>query len=268
MHAAQEIATSTAVPLNARSTIQERVEAGRISWTGPLFLAALRPLLFFSVQALLALAYFAFHRPDAWRQAGRWWNVYGTVVDIGCLIALRYFTRKEGIRLRDLIGPIRLRRGHDLFVGIGLFLLIFPCFIGGGILTQKLLYGSLDPAIATYVTQPHALPLWAFIYSVTLWWIISSPTEEIIYQGYALPRLQALTGRTWMAMIVVGFWWAAQHAVLPFVPDAKYLLFRLLAFLPGVFVFMLVYLRTRRLAPLIGAHWCMDIVGAVMTAIH
>ena len=268
MPATLEHAASSTVPLNALSSIEERVAAGRISWAGPLFLAALRPLLFFSAQALLALVYFAIHRPGPWNEAGRWWNVYGTAVDIGCLVGLRIYTRKEGIRIRDLIGPLKLRRGRDVFVGLGLFLLIFPCFVGGGILMQRVLYGSLDPAIAAYFTQPHALPLWAFIYSVTLWWVISSPTEEVIYQGYALPRLQALSGRTWMAVTIVGFWWAAQHAVLPFVPDTKYLLFRLLAFIPGVFVCMFVYLRTHRLGPLIAAHWCMDIVGAFMTAIH
>jgi len=259
---------SKAAPLNACSSIKVRVAAGQIPWKGPLFLVALRPLLFFAAQGLLALAYFAFHRPGPWHEAGRWWNIYGTLVDLGCLVGLRFYTRKEDIRLRDLIGPLRLRRGHDVFLGLGLFALIFPCFIGGGILAQKLLYGSLDPATTAYLTQPHALPVWAFAYSVTLWWLISSPTEEAIYQGYALPRLCALTGRTWIAVIIVGFWWAGQHAVLPFVPDPKYVLFRLLAFAPGVFVFMLVYLRTRRLGPLIVAHWSMDIVGAFMTAIH
>ena len=254
--------------LNSVASVRERVAAGLIPWKGPLLLAGLRPALFFLVQAVLALAYFALHRPGPWHEAGRWWNVYGTVVDIGCLLGLRFFTRKEGIRVRDLIGPLRLRRGHDVFLGLGLFVFIFPSFILGSMQAQKLLYGSLDTAIAVYLTQLHALPAWAFVYSVTLWWVISSPTEEAIYQGYALPRLRALTGHTWIAMVIVGFWWAAQHAFLPFVPDWKYLLFRLMEFIPGVFVLMLVYLRTRRLAPLIVAHWCMDILGAIMTASH
>jgi len=260
--------TSNTIELNAASSIEGRVAAGRIPWQGPLLLAALRPVLFFSVQGLLALAYFAFRRPGAWHEAGRWWNVYGTLVDLGCLIGLRVYTRQEGIRLRDLIGPIRLRRGHDLFLGLGLFFLVFPTFIVASMLAQRWLYGSLAAATSEYLTQLHALPVWAFAYSVTLWWVISSPTEEAIYQGYALPRLKALTGRTWMALAIVGFWWAAQHAVLPFVPDWKYLLFRFLQFVPGVLVLMLVYLRTRRLGPLILAHWCMDILGAIMTAAH
>jgi hypothetical protein len=45
-------------------------------------------------------------------------------------------------------------------------------------------------------------------------------------------------------------------------------LFRFLAFLPGVLAAMTIYWRTRRLAPLIVAHWPMDIVGALMTNLH
>ena len=263
-----EASLDAAAPPNSLVAIKERVEAGRLPWTGPLILAALRPTLFFTVQGLLALFYFALHRPGPWHEAGRWWTVYGTIVDIGCLTGLRIFTRKEGIRIRDLVGPFRMRRGHDVFLGLGIFLLVFPCIIGGSMLAQRLLYGSLDPATSVYLTQLHKLPIWAFVYSVFVWWVISSPTEEMIYQGYALPLLRALTGRTWIAVIVVGFWFAAQHSLLPFVPDGKYLLFRFLQFVPGVLVLMAIYLRTKRLGPLIFAHWCMDILGAIMTAAH
>jgi hypothetical protein len=38
---------------------------------------------------------------------------------------------------------------------------------------------------------------------------------------------------------------------------------RFLAFVPGVTAFMLIYLKTRRLPPLIMAHWPMDI-GAIL----
>jgi membrane protease YdiL (CAAX protease family) len=83
-----------------------------------------------------------------------------------------------------------------------------------------------------------------------------------------MPRLQALTGRTWIACAIVGFFWTAQHCAVPFVPDWRYTAFRFLAFLPGVLVMMAFYLRTRRLAPLIVAHWPMDITAAIMTAVY
>jgi hypothetical protein len=235
---------------------------------GPLLLVAARPVLFVTFQGVLAIVLLAFHRPFPWQAAGAWWNVYGTLVDLGCLVGLRYFTRREGILLRDLIGPIHMRRGCDLLLGLGYFLLIFPLFIGGGLLAQVLLYGSASKAPIAYLMQAHHLPVWAMVYSLTLWWFISSPTEEATFQGYALPRLQALTGRTWIAFPIVCLCWAAQHCALPFMPDWRFLLYRFIAFLPGVLVMMAVYLRTRRLAPLILAHWPMDILGAIMTGIH
>jgi hypothetical protein len=268
MFAASEIAPTAAIPLNAPSRIRERMVSGRISWIGPLLLVSARSVLLVASQALTAIVLLAAHRPTPWRAAGDWWNVYGTLVDLGCLIGLRYFTRREGIRLRDLVGEVRLRRGHDLFLGLGYFVAIFPFFLGGSYVAGLLLYGSSHQDPNAYLIHGHALPMWATVYSLTLWWMIWSPTEETTYQAYVLPRLQALTGDTWIAIVIVGFWWAAQHCALPFIPDWRYLLFRFLAFLPGVLILMTFYLRTRRLAPLIIAHWPMDIAAALMTAIY
>jgi hypothetical protein len=154
-----------------------------------------------------------------------------------------------------------------LFVGLGFFALIFPFFLGGGYVAQILLYGSPENNPYKYLAHLHPLPIWATVYGLSLWWMIWSPTEETTYQAYALPRLQALTGRTWVAVAIVAFFWTAQHCALPLILDWRFLLFRFFGFLPGVLILLLVYLRTRRLAPLIVAHWPMDISGAIMTAI-
>jgi hypothetical protein len=253
---------------NSSAAIQERVNAGRISWTGPLLLISARSFLLMAAQGLVALILLVRHCPAPWRTAGDWWGVYGTLADIGCLIGLWSLTRREGIRLRDLFGPIRMRRGHDLLLGLVYYLLVFPFFLGGNYVARILLYGSNVTTLNSYLVRSHTLPLWATVYSLTLWWMIWSPTEETTYQAYALPRLQALTGRTWIALLMVGFWWTAQHCALPFVPDGRFLLYRFLSFLPGLLIMMLLYLRTRRLAPLIIAHWPMDIAAAIITAIY
>jgi len=267
MPSAREIESTVPVLVNARSQIEKRVAAGRIPWIGPLLLVTARSILLVVFQGLMALLFIALHRASPWRAAGDWWAVYGTLVDIGCLIGLKYYTKREGIRLRDLLGPIRMRRGHDLFLGLGFYLLAFPFFIGASYFARILLYGPTDNSLFRYVLHMQPLPIWATAYSLTLWWMIWSPTEEATYNAYALPRLQALTGRTWVAFILVGFWWTAQHCAIPFILDGRFLLYRFLAFLPGVLVLMLIYLRTRRLAPLIIAHWPMDIAGAVITSI-
>jgi hypothetical protein len=252
---------------NSQSAIEARVAAGRVPWIAPFIVMLARPLLLIASQGLVALILTGMHRTDAWHAAGYWWTVYGTLVDLGCLATIVWFTWREGIRLRDLIGPMRLGFGNDIFLGLGYFALVFPLFLLGGVLFHKLLYGasSVDPG--AYVMQPHPVPFWAVIYSVSLWWIVWSPTEEATYQAFALPRIRAITGRTWVAFVAVGFVWAFQHSLLPCVLDWRYIAFRTLAFAPGAFALMAIYWRTRRLAPLIVAHWPMDIAGALMMTV-
>lgn len=252
---------------NAQPAIEARVVAGRISWAAPFIVILARPLLMIASQGLVAMILAGMHRPEAWHAAGYWWTVYGTLVDLGCLATMFWFTRREGIRLRDLLGPVRLRYGKDIFLGLGYFMLVFPLFLLGGVAFHKLLYGPsiVDPG--AYLMQPHAIPTWAMVYSLSLWWIVWSPTEEATYQAFALPRMRAITGRTWVAFVVVGFVWAFQHSLLPCIFDWRFILFRTLAFAPGAFAMMAIYWRTRRLAPLIVAHWPMDIAGALMMTV-
>jgi uncharacterized protein len=261
-----EAAIAAAEP-NAQAAIEARTVAGRIPWTGPVFVMVARPLLIIVAQGFAALILAGLHRPNAWHEAGHWWTVYGSLVDIGCLAAMFYFTRREGIRMRDLLGPIRLRHGKDILLGLGYFLLVFPLFLLGGIVFHKLLYGATTADSGAYLLQPHAMPVWAVVYSLSLWWIIWSPTEEATYQAYALPRMRALIGRTWGSFVIVGSVWAFQHSLLPFITDWRFILFRTLAFAPGAFAMMAIYWRTRRLAPLIVAHWPMDIAGALMMTV-
>jgi len=253
---------------NSVAAIRERVAAGRIGWTGPLLLVSARSVLWLTLQALLTLILFALHHPAPFRTAGHWWNVNGTISDLCCLLGMWYFTRKEGIRLRDLIGPIRMRRGHDLFLGLGILILSYPFFVAGGRLAGVLAYGSTAKVPTEFILQRHSLPLWATVYTLTVWWIIQSATEEMTYQGYVLPRLQALTGRSWMAVAIVGFWWAAQHCMVPFVADWRYVVYRFVMMLPSLILIMLIYLRIRRLSPFVIAHWPMDFAVAIMTGLR
>jgi len=266
MSPVREAVVVTGPQLNSLARIQVRVASGRIDWTGPLLLLVARPVLWMAAQCVVALLFLLLHRPAPWREATYWWSVYCTSGDVGCLIGLRYFTRQEGTRLRDLIGPIHFRYGRDLILGVGYFLLMFPFFLCGGYLAQKLFYGSSGVNPGAYILHARALPVWATVYSITLWWLISSPTEEMTYQAFVLPRLQALTGRTWIAVSAVAFCWTAQHCVFGFVPNARSLACRFLAFLPGCLMSIALYLRTRRLMPLILAHWPMDIAAVLMTA--
>jgi membrane protease YdiL (CAAX protease family) len=237
----------------------------QIGWMAPLTVMIGRSVFMILAQGLVALGYAARGHPSPWNAAAHWWTVYATLVDIGCLALMVKFTRVEGIKLHDLIGPIRLRRGRDVVLGLVCFLIYLVSFTFPGLLASKLVFGTTQPSMYPGLLTARNLPLWAVVYSFSLWWIIWSPTEEMTYNGYALPRTQALTGSKLIAVLIVAFWWAIQHSFIPFILDWKYVVWRFLFFLPGVVIACLIYLRIRHLAPLILAHWAMDLMGAIYT---
>jgi membrane protease YdiL (CAAX protease family) len=196
--------------------------------------------------------------PNAAVVIHNWWPAYGTLVDIGCLGLLIWLTRREGIHLLDLIGLVKSKLKTEIPLGLGLFILIAPVTIlGGGMLAQVVAYGQLSPEFPDY-TFMHALPQLALLYARILWWPIWSATEEMTYNGYALPRLMAMTKSRWLSVVIVSFFFAIQHSFL-MLAGFQFGLYMFLAFLPLSIVMLLVYLRLRRLPPLIVAHWLMDL---------
>jgi Type II CAAX prenyl endopeptidase Rce1-like len=249
---------------NSVDEIHARIPSRQVTWAGPLLVVSARTVLLLLFQALAAALLAFRHVPYPWVSAGKWWTVYGTLVDLGCILLMWRFMRREGIGFRDLVGRVRWRWGRDIFVGLGWFAMTFPIL---GIclpLSARLIYGTWFPYF-DHGAVVASLPRWAALYTLFVWWVIWSPTEEITYQAYALPRLQALTNRPFLAVLFVAFWWALQHCAVPLVLDWRYPIWRVLATFPGVLTFLLVYHRTRRLPPLILAHWPGDIFVAIMS---
>ena len=195
--------------------------------------------------------------------------MYATLVDIGCLLLLSLQARREGIRLVDLFGIDRRRLEREVLWGLLYFVVLFPIVAGvGSKLASWLVYRitQLTPAmLAPELLSERQLPRWAVVYSLSVFWLVWSPTEEVIYQAYCATRVQALTGSAWVTVTWVGFWWAFQHSVFPLVFDWRLIVFRFLQFLPLVVAFQLIYLRTRQLPRMIVMHWPMDLLAAVLT---
>jgi uncharacterized protein len=248
--------TNTAFSLNTRYA------AGLSWWPVLLFLPA--RLVFSFIAQAIAAAWFALQGSTApWQEAAGWWMVYLTIADILCLLALFWLTRREGMTLLDLVGV----RGAALwkqFAWTPAYLLaVAPTAALASIITQ-LFYGSAMPPYLAMVE----LPLAGALYSVVIWPVLWAITEELVYLGFLLPRLEALTGRTWLAALVVIFFWALQHLAEPFIADGTYLFSRVLAAFFAVAGMTLVFvLWRRRLIPLIGVHWLIDMGTAFTIAL-
>jgi hypothetical protein len=217
-------------------------------------------------QAIIALVFWSQGNSTPWLASVPYWNVFGTIADVGCLLILHYFLKKEGFRIWDLIRVPNISLKRDILIGVGLFLLIFPTAIMGfTIIANIVIYGVLQPDLGSGLLIARQLPIWATIHSLLIWWVIWSPTESTFYNGYLFPRIESLTGQTWIAVLLVGFFWTLQHIFFPFMPDGKYLVWRFIQFL-GIGILMpWLFSRIRRLRPLIITHWLMDITGVVLT---
>lgn len=199
-------------------------------------------------------------------QSVPYWNVFGTFADLVCLVLLHFLLKKEGYRIWDLLRVPKISLGRDILIGIGLFVLLFPtAILGVTILANLLIYGTLQPDLGSGLLIARQLPAWAAIHSLVIWWLIWSPTESTFYNGYLFSRIEALTKRTWLAVVIVGFFWTLQHIFFPFMPDGKYLLWRFLQFLGIGMLMPWLFSRLRRLRPLIITHWLMDISSVLLT---
>ena len=114
-------------------------------------------------------------------------------------------------------------------------------------LDNLMTYGTLQP------DYPEAgfmrtLPLLGVLYSRLLWWPLWSFTEELTFRGYSLPRLQVITGRTWLSVALVACAWALQHSFLPWI-NLQHAVYLIITFLPLTVAMPLITLRVRRLPP-------------------
>ena len=253
---------TTLVSTNSAQAVQSRLTEGVIPRYGPILMLFARSAFILLFQGITLLLFRGLRVPNAAVEVRNWWSVYGTLVDFGCLGLLIWLTRREGIRLRDLVGIVKSKLKTEIPLGVGLFAVIFPVTVfGGGMLAMLIAYGGLNPVFpeSTYI---RTLPLLAVLYSRILWWPLWSATEEITYNGYALPRLVALTKSPWLSVLIVSFFFSIQHSFL-MLADFRYGLYMFLTFVPLTIAMELVYLRIRRLPPLIVAHWLMDFSSVV-----
>jgi membrane protease YdiL (CAAX protease family) len=212
-----------------------------------------------AAQALVAAVFAARSSPTPWHDAESWLPVYGTLIDAGCLALLWHLTRREGIRLIDLVGVDRARLVRDVVLGLALVPVSLVFILAGVYAAGWIVYGTLRPP---YLYGP--LPLPAALYGVIVWPFIWGLTEQMTYNGYLVPRFQVLARSTSLAVACVALSWSFQHVVMPLTFDPKFMVFRWLSPVPFSVFATLLYLRLRRLVPLAVAHAVMDGAGVVV----
>lgn len=245
---------------NTIASIKTLYSLSGLSWWPVILFLPARLLFAFLAQVLTAGIFAIGGSANAWQDATVWWPVFSTITDLLCLFALVWLTRREGLKIIDLIGA----KGKDILKQLAwtpvYLLAVAPTSILASIITQAY-YGTALPPMIAVVNLPPA----GQIYSLIVWPIIWVITEELVYLGYLLPRLEVLSGKTWIAILVVIFFWGIQHLAMPFIPDEKYLVSRVFAATAAISSFPIVFvLLRRRLIPLIGVHYIADLATAFL----
>lgn len=256
---------------NGIPALRERRADGRLGWLWPLTMNFIRfPLLIGGFFIALAI-YQAAGNPNAQTAALLTSNFYITfVADIPCVLLLIWLTRREGIRLRDLVGRGR-NIALDLLWGLLLAIPLLILFVLANTLAALIVYGpsafAASNASASTAITTYGVPTWIFWWSAIVLPFSAGVAEELTYRGYALPRFVALFGRAWPAVLLMSLGFATQHIAFALnSPDAA--LTRFLGILFIAPAFALIYLWQKRLLPLIVAHVLIDIVGLGLPALY
>jgi hypothetical protein len=248
-------------PGNGRRVLEDRVAERTLRWSGPAAILFARCGFALLAGGLVASLFALQGSASPWVSAAGWFPVYASLIDLGCLAALFLLTRREGIRMVDLTGFDRRRLRPDLLLTAGL-LPIALLLIGGGIVAASLLvYGALSPPPDIF----RPLPLPAALYAVLVFPLLWGFTEQSTYNGYLAPRIQALSGSTVLAVVLVAFAWSVQHAAMPVTFDGRWMLYRALAPVPFSVFQVVACLRLRRLLPFIIVHAVLDGADAFLS---
>lgn len=206
------------------------------------------------VAAFAAFGVFAaLGTPDAWSWSLLSTNVSIVAIDVLTLVILGRLQRRQGKRLRDLFLPTAGAR--DLGWSLLVFVILLVSFVVTTFVANLVVYQGPPPGSGVHLVPP----LWLGIWGVTIMPVTIALAEEGLYRGYLRTQVGAWLGRI-PALFVVSFAFGLQHAGFSMTSLSAVAARVFSLFLIGL-VFAGLMAWFKRLAPLVVAHWLMDVLG-------
>ncbi len=242
-------------------SINQRIIQNKLS-NRAFFSLMMRTLLFILFGAIIVGLFALLGNETPLQAAEKWWPFQAILSNIATYFILRMFMKKEGLTYLSIFNYEKGRKKRDALET--LWLLVVGMIVGAIplYLCAYLLLGTFR--LPTTMFQE--IPLWALIIALVVFPLSNAFVEIPTYLGYALPRIEAGTGKQWLAILLAGLALALQHIALPLVFDLPYMLWRFLSFLPLALVLALIYTRTKRLFPIVLAHFLMDLQLVIQLA--
>jgi hypothetical protein len=230
--------------------------------TLPWLMLVIRSLLFLAFQALITLVFLFGVTSDSWNASAGWWPFAIIFTDLVCIGLLILFYRQEGKCFWNIFRIERKFVKQDLLFMLGFLIIGGPLGYLPNILSAQWLFGDLQVALDLLVRP---LPAWAAITSLMLFPLLQGLVEIPTYMLYTMPLLELQGMRPWLAIALASFFLSCQHVFAPFLPDGRFITYRLVMFLPFAVLIALVMRARPRFMPYMAViHTLMDLSVAVM----
>jgi membrane protease YdiL (CAAX protease family) len=227
----------------------------------PWLLLPMRLILFLVFQGLIALIAWQW-TANPWTTSISWWPFGIIVTNIVTVVVLIKLFAAEGNSYFSILRIDRTQLKSDLLPLLGLTFLVATLAVAPNILLANLLFGSVEAASDMFIKT---LPFWAASVLLLTLPVTIALAELPFYMGYIMPRLEQATGRAWLSIVLPAFFLSAQHITMPLIFDWRFVVWRLLMFVP-LTLFLAIVIRSRpRLLPYFAiVHGLMDVSLIVM----
>ena len=219
------------------------------------FFLSLRTIAYGIGFALTALVFYFSGHGDFLTKAGPWWPVYGLLANYICFVIVNKALKKENVKFFSLVGYNAGKIRKDIRLSLVFILCSVILAVAPAIAFAYLMYGRYPYEL---VPSFSSIPMLIVIVFLVVSPVVNSAIEEITYNGFIFPRLEAKVKNTAVTVLWVLLFFTIQHVFITFAPDFKYMVWRLLSFVPLLLFWIIVYSRMRRLTTLIIVHWFMD----------
>jgi len=243
------------------------VASTRSTSQSPILMLFSRLVLFGLYQTLIFGGFAIAGTPDPWRASADWWPVSATLTNLTSFFLLRRLAAQEGITYSQLIN-LDFRREHmakDMLPLLGALIVAGPVAMLPNTGFADLLFGDSQIAVDMLIRP---LPMWGVLVSA-LFPITIAFGELPTYFAYAMPRLAARWKSPWAALVVSALMLGAQHMTLPLLFDFRFILWRLVMFIPfGLWLGIVIRWRPRLMPYFMIVHVLIDMsmVGLIWQA--
>lgn len=231
-----------------------------MSFLRSVFYLSLRTLAFGAGFLLMTLIFYLCGNKDYLLKASSWWPVYGLFANLLCFLVILIKLRQENTSFLRLVNFRREKLRKDILLSIVFIFFSVVIAVSASVLFGFAIYGRYPYDVIPLFT---GIPVIVVIIFAIIFPIVNSVLEEITYNGYLFPALETKIRSTNAVILIILFFFTIQHVFVMFLPDVKYLSWRLLCFVPLLLFWIIIYKKMRRLTSLIIVHWFMDTFAIV-----